>query len=210
MASMGISALLNSEIFTWVILPALIFISRVFDVSIGTMRIIFVSRGKKFLAPLLGFFETIIWITAISQIMKNLDNILCYLAYAGGFALGCYVGILIEDKLALGTLVIRVILTKDELTLKKRLVDAGYGVTVVDAQGSSGEVHIIYTVIKRKKLKEVLDIINTCNSKAFYSIEDARGVNMGIFPRQRTGWFDRLRSKIPVGKDRNPLEKAND
>ena len=95
-------AFFGSEIFTFIILPILIFIARVCDVSIGTMRIIFISRGAKILAPLLGFFEILIWLVAIGKVMQNLDNIACYVAYAGGFATGNFVGIRIEEKLAMG------------------------------------------------------------------------------------------------------------
>ena len=172
---------IDSNTFSLVILPLLIFLSRIIDVSIGTIRIIFVSRGKRNLAPLLGFFEVLVWITAISQIMKHLDNAACYFAYAGGFAAGTFVGMMIEEKLAIGMLVVRVILVKDECQLRERLRGAGFGVTVVDALGANGEVKIVYTIIKRKELDEVLEIITKCNSKAFYSIEDARTVNQGVF-----------------------------
>ncbi|MFZ5987854.1 MAG: DUF2179 domain-containing protein [Bacillota bacterium] len=185
------SGFLNSELFSWVILPILIFISRIFDVTLGTIRIIFVSRGKRYLAPLLGFFEVMIWIMAISQIMQNLNNFACYVAYAGGFAAGTFVGIIIEEKLAIGMLIVRVILVKDECRLKERLSNAGFGVTVVDARGISGEVKIIYTIIKRKDLREVMEIINKCNSKAFYSIEDARKVSQGIFREGTSSNYNR-------------------
>jgi uncharacterized protein YebE (UPF0316 family) len=181
MISINIMDLLGSEVFGWVILPILIFISRIIDVSLGTIRIIFVSRGKKNLAPILGFFEVIVWVMAISQIMQNLNNFICYFAYAAGFATGNYVGIIIEEKLAIGMLVVRVIMTKDEHQLKERLADAGFGVTAVDAEGKNGKVKIIYSIIKRKDLQEAVRIIETCNSKAFYSVEDARNVNQGIF-----------------------------
>lgn len=176
--------IVNSGLFNWLILPLLIFFSRIIDVTIGTIRIIFVSRGKKYLAPVLGFFEVLVWIMAISQIMQNLNNFVCYFAYAAGFATGTFVGIIIEEKLAIGTLVIRVIVDKNECELKERLSKSGFGVTVVDAKGKNGDVKIIYTIIKRKELQEVVRIIEECNSKAFYSIEDARKVNQGIF---RTG-----------------------
>ena len=100
-------------VFNWVILPALIFVSRIFDVSFGTLRIIFVSRGKRSIAPFLGFFEVLIWLLAISQIMQNLNNFACYIAYAGGFAMGNYIGMRIEEKLAMGTMIIRVFLVGD-------------------------------------------------------------------------------------------------
>ena len=71
----------DSDFFTWIILPFLIFLSRIADQSIGSMRLIFLAKGFKFIAPMLGFFEVIIWLIAVSQIMKHLDNVLCYIAY---------------------------------------------------------------------------------------------------------------------------------
>lgn len=183
---------MNTDIFSWVVLPILIFLSRIIDVSIGTIRIIFVSRGKKNLAPLLGFFEVLVWVIAISQIMKHLDNFVCYFAYAAGFATGTFVGMILEEKLAIGMLVVRVILVKDDFHLMERLHDAGFGVTVVDAKGANGDVKIVYTIIKRKELEEALEIITMCNSKAFYSIEDARTVNQGIFRGSQFPGKDRL------------------
>jgi len=175
----------ESQMFVWVILPLLIFLARICDVTLGTLRIIFVSRGKKLLAPLLGFFEISIWLLAISQIMQHLSNIACFLAYAGGFAMGNYVGILIEDKLAMGTLMIRIFLIKGETTMKQRLYDAGFGVTGIDAHGMSGDVEILYTIIKRRDLARAVAIIEECDSKAFYSIEEAKSVRQGIFPAEK-------------------------
>lgn len=174
-----------SPIFSWVILPILIFCARICDVSFGTLRIIFVSRGKKAVAPILGFFEVSIWLLAISQIMQHLDNAACFLAYTCGYAMGNYVGIRIEDKLALGTLVVRIFLVKDETGMKKRLYDAGFGVTTIDAHGRNGNVEILYTVIKRKDLEKVAKIIEECQSNAFYSVEEAKSVRLGVFPQEQ-------------------------
>ena len=102
---MDFSEILNNDFFTWVLLPILIFISRVLDVSLGTMRLIFVSKGYKLLAPVLGFFEVLIWLVAIGQIMQHLDNIFCYLAYGLGFATGNFVGIYLEEKMSIGTVI---------------------------------------------------------------------------------------------------------
>jgi uncharacterized protein YebE (UPF0316 family) len=179
---MSIEGFFEGGIFSWVILPLLIFVSRIFDVSLGTIRIIFVSRRNKILAPLLGFFEVLIWLVAISQIMKNLNNAVCFIAYAAGFSAGTYIGIMLEEKLALGTLIVRIILVKDECKLIERLSGEGFGVTSVDAKGVNGSVKLIYTVIKRKDLMRVEEIINRCNSKSFYSVEEARTVREGIFP----------------------------
>src|SRR3990170_7206590 len=122
----------NSDLFALFILPLLIFIARVFDVTFGTMRIIFVSRGEKFLAPLFGFFEIIIWLFAIGQVMQNFTNIAYYIAYAGGFAMGNFVGIYIEEKMAMGTLVMRTITKKDASNLINALKSNNCGVTSID------------------------------------------------------------------------------
>lgn len=191
---------LNSEIFTWVILPALIFLARICDVTIGTIRIIFVSRGNKVAASFLGFFEVLIWLIAIGQIMKNLNNVLCYFAYAGGFAMGNFIGITLEEKLAMGVLVVRIITRKDATQLFEELKEEGFGITMLDAQGATGPVNIIYTVIKRSALPTVVEMIKTFNPKAFYSIEDVRTVNSGVFPSGmmrgvHLGYFRRYRKR---------------
>ncbi len=177
-----IQELISSPVYVWVILPLLIFVSRIIDVTIGTVRIIFVARGKRFLAPLLGFFEVAIWLLAISQILQQLDNIVCFVAYAAGFAMGNFIGILIEEKLAMGTLILRIFLPAGESNLKNRLYEAGLGVTTIDGQGKNGAVEILFSVIKRKNLNRAIEIIENCQSDAFYSIEDAKSVNKGIFP----------------------------
>lgn len=172
----------DNALFSWIILPVLIFLARVCDVSIGTVRIIFISRSRKFLAPLLGFFEVSIWLLAISQIMQNMDNAICFIAYAFGFAMGNFIGILIEEKLAIGTLIVRIILTGSGSELKERLYAEGFGVTSLDARGKNGEVEMLFSIIKRRDLSKIVQIIEHCESNAFYSVEDAKSVNKGIFP----------------------------
>lgn len=164
------------------ILPFLIFLARVFDVTLGTLRIIFVSRGKRNLAPLFGFFEVLIWIVVIGQVVQNLHNLASYIGYAAGFAAGNFVGMYIEDRLAIGTLMVRIILQKNAEELVSRLHTAGYGVTCVDGQGANGPVKLIYTIVKRKDLAKVRQIIHEINPKAFLSIEDLRSTQEGIFP----------------------------
>lgn len=179
---MNLGSLLESNLFTWVVLPLLIFTARIFDVTLGTIRIVFVSRGKKFLAPVFGFFEVLIWLLAIGQIMKNLTNVFCYLAYAGGFATGNFRGLYLEEKLARGTLVIRVITNKDASEMTKFLRAKGYGVTSVDAHGVSGKVNLVFMIIKRSELRKVVEIIQAYHPQAFYSVEDVRHVSKGVFP----------------------------
>jgi uncharacterized protein YebE (UPF0316 family) len=155
----------DSSLFTYVVLPVLIVLARICDVTIGTLRIIVLSRGHKYLAPLLGFFEVLIWITVTAKIMQNLHNPVCYVAYAGGFALGNLVGIIVEHRLAMGKVVIRIITGQDATELIGTLRDKGYGVTSIPAQGSTGLVQLIFSVIKRSDLDEVVEIVKKVQPK---------------------------------------------
>jgi uncharacterized protein YebE (UPF0316 family) len=179
----------QSEAFTFILLPVLIFSARVFDVSFGTIRIIFISRGRKYLAPLIGFFEILIWLVAIGKVMQNLNNVFCYIAYAGGFAAGNFIGIWIEEKLAMGTLMVQIVTRQDASALIDSLKSSGYGVTAVPAQGTTGQVHIVYSIIKRSALKDVVAIVKRFNPMAFYSIEDVKFASQAIFPLGKS-WRD--------------------
>jgi len=171
----------DSPVFTWVILPLLIFFARIMDVSIGTLRLIFVSKGYKFYAPMLGFFEVVIWLLAIGQIMQHLDNVLCYLAYGLGFATGNYIGIYLDEQLSLGTVLIRVVPRKDTTQLINHLREHNFGASLVDIEGLTGKLKMIFTIVKRKDLKEVLGIIQDYNPQSFVTIEDVRTAQEGYF-----------------------------
>ncbi len=179
---------MNTDFFVWVILPLLIFLARVVDVSLGTLRIAFVSRGLRYLASFVGFFEVIIWLLAIRIIMQNLNNFVCILAYGGGFALGNYVGILLEDRLAFGSAVLQVITQVDASDLIKSLRKRGYGVTCTSAQGNDGGVNVIHMVIQRSEFGEIVSRIKNFNPRAFYTLLDARHINGGIFPMKNSGF----------------------
>ncbi len=168
--------------FTWIAMPLLIFIARVADVSLGTLRIVFVSKGFKILAPLLGFVEIFIWLLAVGKVFQNLDNLFYYVAYSAGFAVGNYVGLSIENKLALGYMNLRIITSDHGDSLIKHLSDEGFGVTTVNAKGSRSYVSIIYCIIKRSDYQQVANIIEKYNPNAFYTLEDIRFANQGIFP----------------------------
>jgi uncharacterized protein YebE (UPF0316 family) len=176
----------NSGFYTWLALPALIFFARVIDVSMGTIRVIFVSRGLKYLAPIVGFFEILIWLLAIGQIMKNLSNPLCYVAYAGGFAMGNFIGIHIAEKLSLGVVMIRVVTTKNATPLVDFLRTENYGVTSIDGQGTSGQVKVVFTIVPRREVRSVGELIKKFNPNAFYSIEEVGLVKKGIFPVRKS------------------------
>lgn len=191
----------SSPVFAWVVLPLLIFLARISDQTIGTLRLIFLSKGQKFLAPFLGFFEVIIWLLAVSQIMKHLDNVLAYVAYGGGFAMGNYIGMVLEEKLSIGNVLIRIIPKKDTSELISFLRESNYGVTSVKAEGSKGQVDIVFTIIKRKDIEHVVSIINKFNPNAFYTIEDVKAINEGIFKHTRKATiFDHLSFRLKKNK----------
>ena len=176
-----LDALKDFDYFNWVLLPLMIFIARMFDVTLATLRNIFISKGFRHIVPFIGFVEVLIWLVAITQTMKNLNNVACYLAWAGGFSMGTYVGMRIEEKIALGSQVIRIITNQDCEDLIDALRKANHGVTVVPAEGAKGPVKMIFTIMKRKNVSSVVDMIRTHNPTAFYSVEDIRHSNQGVF-----------------------------
>ena len=194
---MNPDSVFGSEIFKWGIIPFFILLARVLDVTLGTMRIVFVSREFKYLPSLLGFFEVLIWLFAIRTIMQNLNNVICYIAYAAGFALGNFIGIYIEKRLAIGKSILRIITNKDATELITHLRSTGYGVTSMDAQGVKGKVHVIYLTIERCDFEKITEIIRKFDTKTFYTLEDIRLVRKGIFPMKK--------SRLPINLLKPPL-----
>jgi len=185
----------NFDWYVWVGLPLLIFLARVIDVTLGTLRIIFTSRGMRNIAPVLGFIETFIWIVAVSSIVKSAQNVVAYIGYAGGFAMGTFVGMLLESKLAVGTVTFRAIIRRDTKELIKALVEAGFGITTVDGRGSSGKVKILYTTVKRQDLPVVVDIFHRLVPGAFLAVEEVRSTEKGVFPASKNQFFRPLGHK---------------
>jgi uncharacterized protein YebE (UPF0316 family) len=190
-------AILSSVIFAYVVLPFLIFCARICDVTLGTIRVIFISKGIKYIAPMIGFFEVIIWLLAIGQVMNNLTNFVAYVAYGAGFASGTFIGMLIEEKISLGLTSVRIITREDPTPLLQYLRSHDYGVTSIDGEGASGPVKMVFTIIKRQDLPHVIGIIKQFQPSAFYSIEEVKSVAEGVFPERPSRgvftWVDSLR-----------------
>lgn len=167
----------SQDTITYIIIPVLIFLARLTDVTIGTMRLIFVSKGYKLVAPILGFFEIIIWLLAISQIMQHLDNWVCYVAYGAGFAAGNLVGITLEQKLSIGNVIIRVFPKKDVSELAEDLRSQAFGVSAVEIQGKEGRKKMLFSVIQRKNINQYVDTVLHHNPRAFYTVEDIKSVS---------------------------------
>lgn len=165
--SLGIS----DSLFSFVILPILIFVARIGDVSINTIRIIYVLGGRKLTATVLGFFESFIWLMAIRQIFEHLDNWICYIAYPGGFATGILVGMIIEEKIAYGKVIVRTITRKDISAFKEFLIEENFRFTAVKATGRDGEENVVFTVLERERLDELVVALRKILPTAFYTIE---------------------------------------
>jgi uncharacterized protein YebE (UPF0316 family) len=131
----------------------------------------------KIIAPILGFFEIIVWLVAIGQIMQNLTNVINYIAYGLGFAIGNYVGIYLEEKISIGYVLLRVITRREAIELKDYLHHSGYRYTTVDAESDEGSVNIIYMPLKRKVVYDVIENVKKYNPRAFYTLEDVRRIS---------------------------------
>jgi uncharacterized protein YebE (UPF0316 family) len=175
----------DDMIFTHIVLPLLIFVARICDVTLGTIRIIFVSKGYRNIAPITGFFEVLIWVIVISQLLSSFGSWVCYVAYAGGFAAGNFVGMIIEERIAIGLLLVRITTQKDGHELLTMLNSMGFGATLSFGEGSTGRVSIIQSIIERKSIKEIQSALKGYDPVLFYSIEDVRSVTHGIFPSSK-------------------------
>jgi uncharacterized protein YebE (UPF0316 family) len=160
----------------------LIFVAETSVVALDTLRIIFVARGYKLLSVALSLVVVSIWLFAISQIMKNIECVECFMAYASGYCLGVYLGISIEERLALGAQLVRIITNKDAASLIKKLRQTNHGVTYLPAQGATGPVHLIFTIVQRRELPKVVELIRKFDPNTFYTVEDVRQQQAGVFP----------------------------
>jgi uncharacterized protein YebE (UPF0316 family) len=157
----------------------LIFCLRLIDVSLGTMRMIMINRGRRKIAPLLGFMEVTIWVVAISQVITNLDNIFNILGYSGGFAIGTLVGMWIEDKLAIGYVEISIFSTTHGQKIVRKLRQADYGVTELTGNGRTGIVNLITTIVPRRDVKNIFQLVNQTDPKSFIAVDDMKDVKRG-------------------------------
>lgn len=177
---------LSEQFYSYVFLPLLIFIARITDVSINTIRIIYVLGGRRVTATLLGFFESLVWLMAISQIFNHLDNWVCYVAYPGGFATGIFVGMVIEERIAYGKVIVRIITRKSVTGLMDYLTGEGFRYTHVDSVGPDGRENLVFTVLEREKLDALLATLRENLPTAFYTVEKVNRASDSAFPDKHT------------------------
>jgi uncharacterized protein YebE (UPF0316 family) len=158
----------------------LIFFLRITDVSMGTVRTTMIMRGQRRLAALIGFVEVTIWVVAISRVIGNLDTIWNVIGYSGGFAAGTLLGMMIEDRLAMGDADLIIISIKKGQEIAAHIHRAGFGATRLLAEGVSGPVHLVHVVAPRKQVRDVIRLVNEVDATAFVTIQDARQVLRGV------------------------------
>ncbi|MEB2312064.1 MAG: DUF5698 domain-containing protein [Polyangiaceae bacterium] len=148
-----------------------IFSLRIVDVTLGTLRIGFLVRGTRRLAGLFGFFESLVWLMAAAEVLSNLDSPLKFVAYAGGYATGTMVGVSVERWLAIGETIMRVVAPVGSVSVETALREAGFFVTVLNAQGRDGDVRVSFSVLPRRRMQEALALVGRVNPAAFVTFE---------------------------------------
>lgn len=169
-----IEALLLSE---WG--PLVIFCLRIVDVSLSTVRMLLAVRGIKYVAPLIGFFEVLIWILAVGTAIQHLDSPLHLIGYASGFATGTFVGLMIEERMALGTATLRIVSRYGGVELAEALRDRGFGVTEFSGQGREGKVEVLEAVIRRRDLAAAFKEVDLWDPEAFVTVQEPRAIHRG-------------------------------
>lgn len=188
-------------VYAWVVLPLLIFAARAFDMTLSTLRILFISQGRTKLAPFIGFFEALIWLIVMSQVLRHISNPMNAVAYAAGFAMGNLAGLRLEERLAMGMRILRIILPPDADELVADLRKAGFGVTVVDGDGLKGPVKILFTLVRRRDVTRALEIVRRHQASAFFSVEDVRQAAQVFYPRS----FERTAPPALTPEGKSPL-----
>lgn len=189
----------SDSIFSYLILPLLIFLARICDVSINTVRIIYMLGGRRLTATFLGFFEAFIWLMAIRQIFAHLDNWICYVAYPAGFACGIFVGMIIEERIAYGNVVVRIITRKDPAEFLSLINGLKIRYTKLKAQGPDGEENVIFSVLGRDHLEGFLKKLKETIPTAFYTVEGVKAAReSGTLPEPagRFPFISRLQAVI--------------
>ena len=166
--------------------PALIFVMRIADVSLATVRMILIMKNRRLLAPLIGFFEVLIWLFAAGVAIQHLESPLHILGYAAGFAAGNWVGLWIEGKLALGVTAMQVFTPSHGDEIADALRAIGHGVTQFTGKGKDGPVDVVYSVVKRRSAQEAMTAVHTLDSDAFVTQGEVSAIQYGwMFPRRR-------------------------
>ncbi|SHM35523.1 DUF2179 domain-containing protein [Halanaerobium congolense] len=162
-----------------------IFAARVTDVSMGTIRVLMIFKGRRLYAALIGFFEVSIYVMALSRVVNTLENPFYLVFYACGFAAGNYVGSYVEEKVAIGQVTVNIISSNGSTELIEQLRSEGYGVTVLDGEGRKGKKKILFVTMERKCLKHLFEVVDQYEPDSFVNILDSRSTRGGYIRRNK-------------------------
>lgn len=158
-----------------------IFFLRVLDMTCDTLRVLFVMRGRKASAWVFGFLQSAIFVVAITSVLSNLDNPINVVAYAAGFATGSVVGIMLEERMALGYTHLRVISSRRGDAVARALRDKGYAVTEIAGRGKDGTVNVLSVSVLRKHTEAVNTLVQEIDESAFVTAEEVRHIRRGFW-----------------------------
>jgi uncharacterized protein YebE (UPF0316 family) len=164
-----------------IILPIIIFFTRMLDTSLGTLRLVLIGRGNRKAVRVIGFFEVLLWITAISQLIQHVNHWSSYIAWALGFTAGSFIGFKIEEKMALGKHQMRIITPQPIEEFLEALKSLNQGYTVFDGIGANGPVKQIFIIVNRKHSKEITELMRKHIPQSFCSISDIQATDSGVF-----------------------------
>ena len=165
--------------------PLVIFCLRIVDVSLATLRMLLAVRGIKLVAPLIGFFEVLIWVLAVGAVIQHLDSPLHLVGYAGGFAAGTYIGLMLEERMAFGMATVRVVSRYGGVELAEALRERGFGVTEFAGQGREGKVEVVDAVLRRRDVPQVLREVDFWDPEAFVTVQEPKSIRRGWLLQKR-------------------------
>lgn len=166
--------------------PLIVFLLRLTDVSMATIRMLLIMRNQRLLAPLIGFFEILVWVMAIGIVVQHLQSPLHVIGYAAGFAAGSFLGLTLEERLALGVASVRTVVRSGGAALATELRDAGFGVTELIGRGRDGDVEVLLSVLPRRQVRRALGLIEAGAPDSFVVVDEPRRVRRGWqFPSKK-------------------------
>lgn len=164
----------------------LIFLARVLNITLATMRTLVMTRGLRVVSAVLGFFEALIFAVVISQVVQDLGNVWNLVSYSAGFAGGILVGLTIEQRLAMGYATLNIVSSHKAHEVAEAIRQAGFGATESWGHGSEGRVGLVRTVVNRREVSRISDVINKADPASFVTIEETRSVWRGHLGMMQT------------------------
>lgn len=158
-----------------------IFMLRVVNQSLDTLRVMMMLRGRKLASWVLGFAETAIFVIALSSVITGLNNVLNIIAYSAGFATGNTLGMWVEDRLAIGHINLRIVSRRLGSAMVERLRKEGFGVTEIPARGKDGMVSLLNLSVRRKEVDKVETLVEEVDKDAFITSEEMRPLRRGFW-----------------------------